>query len=410
MNAKAISEKQSKDGCSSWLLIPFGFIFFAAGVFFLWLAFLAPLLESYQAESWPSTKCEIVHSKVKVNRDSEGDSYKPIVKFQFAVDGINYTSDRQSFQSISGSSKWAHGIVKQHPLGATQQCFYDPEHPNNAVLVKDFSTSFYLFSLIPLIFVAIGGFIMGAGLIASRKKKPSPSRKDIAGVDKFSHSGNQSKTRLLAPDAESAEEADFADKEWSLPRKLKPESSRLTSLLLAALFMLFWNGIVGVFVYQLFCEFDIFLALFLIPFVLVGLLLIFSVVYLFLCLFNPVIKVGISSGAISPGSDFDVAWEVVGNASRFKKLRIHIYGEQSATYRRGTSTVTDDETFEVVEIIETEDFDQIGFGSATVRIPADTMHTFTAEHNKVSWNLAVHGSIAWMPDVHASYPFRVKPI
>ena len=408
MNAKAISEEQPEKGCSPVLLIPFGFIFFAAGTFFFWMTFLAPLIESYQAKSWPSAKCKITHSKVKVHADSDGNSYKPIVKFEFTVDGINFKGDRPTLQDISGSKKWAQRVVKRYPLGTIQTCYFDSNPPQKSVLSRDFELSFYTFSLFPLLFVVVGGFIMGAGVRGLRKDKSELKNEDQAVSGKPI---GESKTRLWAPDSENAEQADFIDKEWSLPRKLKPDVNRLTSLLMGIVFMLFWNGIVGVFVYQLFDRFEIFLAIFLIPFVLVGLLLMAGVAYLFLSLFNPVIKIGMSSGAISPGNSVDVAWQVVGGkASRFKKLRIHIYGEQSATYRQGTSTVTDDETFELVEVVETENLDEIEFGSATVTIPLDTMHTFTAEHNKVRWTIAVHGKTSWMPDVHQSYTFRVKPV
>ena len=48
-------------------------------------------------------------------------------------------------------------------------------------------------------------------------------------------------------------------------------------------------------------------------------------------------------------------------------------------------------------------------GSARIRIPADTMHSFEASHNKILWTLKLTGSIARWPDVIIEFPFVVQP-
>ena len=80
---------------------------------------------------------------------------------------------------------------------------------------------------------------------------------------------------------------------------------------------LFWNGIVSIFLWQAIMEpkggfFSIFMLLFMIPFVLIGVVLILGVARSFLSLFNPVIEIAMSTGAVERGNTVDVAWEIKG--------------------------------------------------------------------------------------------------
>ncbi|MCZ7648655.1 MAG: hypothetical protein M5U26_25920 [Planctomycetota bacterium] len=45
--------------------------------------------------------------------------------------------------------------------------------------------------------------------------------------------------------------------------------------------------------------------------------------------------------------------------------------------------------------------------SATVTLPADAMHSFSAEHNKIVWKLRVQGDIERWPDFDREFPLRV---
>lgn len=141
MNAKAISEKKSTSGCFRAV---FGLIFFAAGMAFLWFIFLSPLIESLGAQDWPQADCRILKSEIKVKRDSDGDTYKPLVEYQYIVAGRKYHGDRPTFEDVSASRKWAKRISDKYPVGSTSQCFYDPQEPGNSVLDRDYEISFYL--------------------------------------------------------------------------------------------------------------------------------------------------------------------------------------------------------------------------------------------------------------------------
>ena len=208
--------------------------------------------------------------------------------------------------------------------------------------------------------------------------------------------------------------ADTEDKDWDKPQKLKPKSTKLQVLIGVGIFSVVWNGIVSVFVYSVFFDGQfggekIFFALFLIPFVVVGIGMIVFFFHSLLSMFNPRIEIAMSTGAVPRGGTVDVAWEFKGRVSRIRRLLIEVVGTENATYTRGTSTYTDTEDFCKLTIVDTRVKDEMAFGSQAVEIPATTMHTFEANRNQITWAIRSKGEIPFWPDVNATFGFRVKP-
>ena len=81
--------------------------------------------------------------------------------------------------------------------------------------------------------------------------------------------------------------------------------------------------------------------LFLIPFVLIGVALIFAVGYFFLALFNPRARLRITPGTPRLGSTLQVEWRFTGRSDVLQQVSLWLEGREEATYRRGTSTSTD---------------------------------------------------------------------
>ncbi len=418
MNAKAISEKKNPaSGCGRVGLFLFGLVFAAFGLSFIWFMLVSPILKSRAARTWSEAQCRIISSEVKVHSGDDGPTYSPDIKFEFEVGGQRFQGDKYSFSTMSNSTGWAKQIVKRYRPGEVHSCFYDPNAPNDSVLNRDldWSGSGFVFPLFLLsIFVLVGlGVCAWAifGMGPNSKKTPAIS----ADADTSRHNQSSfSQTSKLNQFTAGMHPEDQLDQSWSVPQKLKPERSTWGTFLIVLGIAAFWNGIVSVFVVAIFLEEmtiwgRIGLGLFLTPFVLVGLFLLSSLVYMFMSLFNPRIEVAMSTGAVPLGGDVDIAWEIIGKANRVRKLKLEIQGEQSATYRRGTTTSTDTEIFELIPICEITEPSEIEFGSATVQIPESTMHSFDGGQNKITWSVEAVGEIAWWPDVHANYPFRVKP-
>jgi len=206
----------------------------------------------------------------------------------------------------------------------------------------------------PLVFVGIGGAVLGFALFGpwGREKSISGS---IASERARRHldgnaitSGGTQALQLGGSDVVSDNPADQLDTQWREPMKLKPASTRIGTAIGIAFVALFWNGIISVLFFPgQFGNFgwgQIGIYLFSIPFVLVGLLLILGTIYSFVAIFNPTVEIAFSSGAVPLGGQVDIAW-----------------------------------------------------------------HTFDAKRNKIQWRVVVRGEIPWAPDISEEFEFRVTP-
>ncbi len=373
-------------------MIVFGSIFLLVGLGTFWGLLVWPMLQAFSARNWPEAPCVILASAVKTNRDSDGDTYSPELRYRFPMDGKDLESTRYGFMKISGSFQWAKEIVDRHPIGSNTVCYYNPQRPDQAVLNRNLGWSI-LFGLIPLIFVIVGGGIVYATIFGYRI-----SNRSISGM-----ANNQSQS---AGDISFV--ADAARFEG--PQKLRPTISRLAKFVVIFLFMLFWNGIVSVFLFQVIKTPQIFLILFLIPFVAVGIGLIFGTFYTLMAMTNPRVEVALSNGAVPLGESIDVAWQLYGRTGRIRKLKVWIEAIEEATYTRGTSTYTDKSIFQSIPLFEGGNETEIQFGTQTVQIPRETMHTLHATKNKILWQIHLKGEIPWWPDISESFEFFVKPI
>jgi len=217
---------------------------------------------------------------------------------------------------------------------------------------------------------------------------------------------------------------DFSKKEYQkksakkeLNRKdqvtFKPGRKRALSLLGSIAIALFWNGIVSVFLVDLYSgwkagSLDTFLGLFLIPFVLIGTGMILHVFYRFLALFGPKPKVTLSPGYLVMGDSTQLNWEIPSGRQKISEYSVTLIGEEEAQYERGTSTVTDSACFYRETIIEQSKTYQTNQGRATISLPLNgIVQSWESEHNAIKWKLEVKGKIWMFPDIEDSYEITV---
>jgi hypothetical protein len=183
---------------------------------------------------------------------------------------------------------------------------------------------------------------------------------------------------------------------------LEAGQSRAGKIIGSIIFSLIWNGIVSVFLYQLISEWNQgsrhwFLAIFLVPFVLVGLATIVMVFNFILAAFNPRPRITLSESRPRLGDSLRVDWTFDGRPQRIQRLEIFLEGREEATYRRGTDTHTDREVFARIPIADTSIDYEIVQGSIELVIPDDTMHSFAGDNNKIVWSLKITGDISRWP-------------
>ena len=397
-----ISKRASGDwspGC----MAGFFSVFLLAGLGF-GMIFFIPAYKLVQSQGWTPVECEILSSDVG-SHSGDSTTYSIDVSYRYVFDGVEYTSDRYEF--IGGSSSGYDSKKKKVdalPVGSTTTCYVDPDEPAEAVLYRGLSWP-YLFVILPLVFIAIGGGGVLFSLVGARSAK---SRRG----DSLSSSAAQLGEREQALYRELDPSEEMVDRG---PIELEETMSPWGKLGCLILIALFWNGIVGIFVWQLWKQWsakgsiDGCMTVFLVPFVLVGLALLVGVPYQFLALANPRPKLTLSRSVIPLGETAQLTWSFTGSVSRLQDLRIWVEGAESATYRRGTTSSTSTEVFATLEVVERRDGMPVGNGSATVRIPAGTMHSLDAGRNKILWKLKLHASIARWPDVMSEFPLVVAP-
>ncbi len=405
MSARALSDKTKTRPGGRIAGVLFGLVFAGAGVAMLIFLFVLPVMRVVDGRGWTPVPCTVVSSTVTTHSDSDGTTYGVEIVYRYEIDGRSYSSDRRSF-AVDGSSSGRSGkekFVADHPPGKAMTCYVDPSDPASAVLDRGISASF-LWGLFPLPFLAIGLFVIYFSLRGNQDRTGGAKSK----------TAKRSK-RGVIPDA-SAQAAD----ERLL---LRPGKQRLAYAAGILVFALFWNGIISVFLVQLFDGYrsgdpDVCLSLFMVPFVLVGAGLVFFWLRKVMLLFAPVIELELDRSAIPLGGSATLKWRVVSRLGRLSAMSVVLVGEERATYRRGTETITDTHTFFEQDLAEADGsdlaFDTLAAvperGTVILKVPADTMHTFKAGNNKIVWTLKVRGQVPRWPDPVDSYELTVLPM
>ncbi|SFI86265.1 DUF3592 domain-containing protein [Planctomicrobium piriforme] len=411
--ALSLKRKTGPLGCAgcigSLFLFVFCSLFFAAGATLLWFATLGPMLKMAIAQTWVETPCVIVSSEVIGD-----DTFTVDIRYQYTFNDRNYDGDRYwFFTGRTSGKKSKEAIVAQHPPGKKTVCYVDPKQPDESVLNRQFNTSLLwgLFS-VPFLLVGIGGYI---GILMSRRSKPaalqSPEEFDLAGRSAADREAQRHSSVLMTADT------DFDDddlEEEPGPTTLSPSSSRMGSFIGLLIFAVIWNGVVGVFIAMrmrdwLQGKWEWMPELILIPFGLIGLLILFGAFHTFLALFNPVPVLTLSRRLIPLGGTANLSWNFQGSPRGIRMLKITLKGTEEATYTRGTDTHTDRSTFYEQVFVEASEPAQIEQGQATVEIPTDTMHSLNGRHNKIVWQIHFEGEIPNWPNVTATFPIRVVP-
>ena len=384
-------------------------MFLAVGLGMAYMITFQPLWGMVRSRDWVQTPCRILSSELKQN---DGSSQLAVV-FAYSVTNREHHSERYCFSQMSSNTAdgWKRRVLADHPAGKQTTCFVNPSDPTDAVIERGWVPDMW-WGLFPIPFVLVGfvALLVATGVIkVSNPNVPG----NLSGwrPSPVEHPQNQGTSEF----DDSQAGASF---EETGPVTLNPEATPFQSLLGAIFVAAFWNGIVSIFVWQQvaqfarggFAAFDWFLALFLIPFVLIGLGLIGFVLYTLLALFNPRPTLIVSSASIPLGEDLQVNWSLSGRSGSIREFKISLKGTEKATYRRGTTTTTDAATFAEIAIVETTEMFDMEQGSANVTIPADSMHSFNAPNNKIVWTLEVRGAIPLWPDVSASFPINVLPL
>jgi hypothetical protein len=376
---RALSRKAASPMQAAGCLAAFFGVFLVFGLGFS-LFFVLPAWKVAKARSWREVPCTVLESNVRTHTDKDGSTYSVDILYEYEVGGRTRRSNRYEFLGgSSGGSADKHAIVSANPPGTRRSCFVNPDNPDDAVMDRGLSKTYWIV-LVPMLFTGVG---LGGIVYALRMRKGGAKAPVIA-----------------------------ESRAGSGPMKLKTGHpvARIFGMLFLALF---WNGITSVFVWKMVQDWQsggkpFGLTCFLVPFVLVGLGLIVGVFYSILAAFNPRPSLTLSSSTVRLGGSATLSWTFTGSVSRLTGMKVHLEGTEEARYRRGTRTYTDRDTFAKITVLESPG-GVAQSGSVEVRIPADTMHSFSGGNNRIVWMLKLSGEIPKWPDVTESVEIEVTP-
>jgi hypothetical protein len=394
MAAQPISSARRPGAPATGCLVVFFSVFALAGALGFWATTVRPLLAIVSALSWREASCVVLTSQVAESAGSRSTTYKVDILYSYSVDGRSYQSNRYRFGDFFSSGREGkEEIVARFPPGTRTACWVDPADPAKAVIDRGFSPVYFA-GLFPLLFFAVGAGGI-TWVLHSARKKDTPAGPQVDPVAAFG---------VSAPAGDG-----------SGPLELRPVATPLGKFAGITLVTLFWDGIVSVFVVQIYnarqdgIAANGFSVLFLIPFVLVGLLLIYATFRQLLILFNPRVHLTVNPGTLPLGGTGFLEWRLSGRGGGVRRLRILLEGREEAWFRSGKNTQTVRNVFASVAVADTTSEAEIPAGSARIEVPGNTVPSFKATHNKIIWSLKVTCEIAGWPDSDDEYEVLVRP-
>ncbi len=362
-----------------WVLALIGMLSLAVGLvicrFWSW-----PLLrDAMESKNWVPTECTILSSKVGTHSRDKGTTYSVDIRYAYTVDGQEYTSERYDFMGGSSSGYAAkQRIVSKFPEGSKSTAYVHPADPSQATLVTGFIPS-YLLAFLPALFCLSGLWMLAASVFGYRA---------------------------------SAEAAALASLEQP-SGELKPVAGPLVKIFTWLFLAVFWNGIVFIFVWQLIQEWlhgnkQWFLALFLVPFVLVGAFLIFLIFRSLLQLANPRFVLTLAPLAPLPGDAVRLEWSLKGDPSRISRLRLLLEGRRETIKRSRKSSHTEKTVLHESTLVDTTNPHEARSGAVLFNIPHDAPASFEDYPRKIVWEIKVRATIPGWPDVEDDYVFTVR--
>lgn len=363
-------------------------VFAAAGVAIFGVLVVPTAVKYMAAKSWVETPAQVIWSRVRQHYSSDGTTYRADVFYEYQFEGQRHRSNSYSLlgkSSSSGRSGKAK-IVESYAAGTPVTCYVNPSDPVEALIERRLGW-WSLMGLFPVPFAAVGFGGLYYTFFAKGKKKERSS--SVAG---------KARTRER------------------VTRKppLSPLRKRGIWVMGAFVFAAFWNGIVSVFLWQLWGSWksgsiDWFLGVFMIPFVLIGIGLILHFFYRVAAVFSPVYQVDFDRGSLRPGDSTMISWQRVGGSGSPRKVSLRFIGREKAEYRRGTSTAMATELFHEELLSVTSDRLVMSGGNCRLVLPYGAVPTFRGRYSKLQWWVILKVEVPLRPDVYEEYEVDVLP-
>jgi hypothetical protein len=141
---------------SGALRMLFGVAFVSFGCW-IFLAYSAPrLLLVHRANAWPEIPCVVLHSEVEIEKDDDGVTCRPAIRYSYVIDDVERQSDVIDFLlAPDGSRSQAEECLAAYPVGATRTCYVDPRDPERVTLRRGWRQE-HIAAFVPLLILGLG--------------------------------------------------------------------------------------------------------------------------------------------------------------------------------------------------------------------------------------------------------------
>lgn len=379
------------------IVLVFCSIFGLAG-FAIFFGVAVPQVREYVAiQSWVETPAQVIWSRV-VAVSGKSTTYKAEIFYRYTVQGREYHSTRDELMGGSSSGrKGKQAVVEANPPGKALICYVNPTKPWQAILKREVGWSALLI-LFPLPFMAfgIGGWWMA--LREKRKKEPAFLNRTNA---RQSHQRPTDQTFGISSGASA--------------QIFRSGRSRISMLLIILIFAGIWNAVVSAAIFGTWeswrnGELHWLVVIFLIPFVVIGVLLIVGAVCSLAAFFSPRYELRTPHGILAPGRSASLAWRRKGGLGNPSRFALYLIGLEEVTRGSGKSRSTTKTVFHEALLHQADGPIIPQEGRTQITIPEDAMHSFEGSSNKVRWLLRVQARMAFLPRVDDEFEIQVRPL
>ena len=400
------------------MILIYGAAFVVGVVLLVYMIWTIVLPEWRVNQNYQETAATLTAKRLGEQATNQEIHYRPELTIRYEVDGQKYertTYDILGWYTIGRAEQQA--LLDQYTIGEHYPAWYDPADPAQVVLERSFSWWLWLGLLIPVALILFGAVRMVSELFrwnASPERLSQPRFKVASSTTTELITSQPGGEFPTLPRDDNITNSPGTHLAYRLPINIS------SWVLLAAVFAvtLFWNGTLLVFVVYCIREWlagtrSWFLTIFLVPFALIGVLMIWL---LFRAAWNTLgvgpTHVEISKHPWRAGGEYEIWFSQSGKLT-LKHLIVELICEECVTYRQGTDTRTERSIVHRQSLFERHDFvipeDTPLAEKVACRIPPTAMHSFEAASNEIHWKILVRADIVAWPNFERSYSVIVQP-
>ncbi len=398
-------------------------VFLFGGIGGLFVLYFTVVVPQWQANTeFVAHHCKVLDKHIGEKDGDEETLYRPEIQIEYSIGDekfVVWTYDIWAFDPTGGYSPGKEDkqkILDGFQAGQQYPCWYDPEDPSRAVLVRNYSWWLALLFILPVAFILIGSarLIYLLFLVGKSAERRSAFAQKAANLATFEATGKATTDYPAIPTGSNLTDSPGTTLAFRLPASSSPS----WMMAVTATVSLIWNGIVAWLLIvavrgHLRGNHDWLLTLFALAFAAAGVVLIVYAVR------HAMVTTGIgptfleiSQHPLRPGMEYRLFVSQAGRL-HLRRFEVSLVCEEEATFRHGTDTRKESCRVSEQPVYQRDDFEVVRGVTFEVNcevcVPENVMHSFKSAHNEVNWRFVVRGNVSGWPDFERSFPVLVFP-